>query len=58
MAIKDITGLLFITFISLLLFLGRRKRYDVGADREANGKQGLGMVTSEKQMKLKQVSVV
>lgn len=57
MAIKDITGLLFITFISLLLFLGRKRRYNVGADREANGK-GLGMVISEKQMKLKQVSVV
>lgn len=53
MEIRDITGLLFIVFISLLLFLGRKRRYNVGADREANRKQGLGMVTSEKQMKLK-----
>lgn len=57
MEIRDITGLLFIVFISLLLFLGRKRRYNVGADREANGK-GLGMVISEKQMKLKQVSIV
>lgn len=57
MEIRDITGLLFIVFISLLLFLGRKRRYNVGADREVNGK-GLGMVISEKQMKLKQVSVV